>query len=163
MEAVFCQTNRTKQMNQEKLAQLAAEKAAKLNLPYAGAFTPPEALAYVNEVADSVIVDVRTRPELNYVGRIPKAVEIEWQVWPEMSINDKFIDELKNIDIHEETPVMFICRSGVRSHHAALAAHSAGYKKAFNILEGFEGDLNTDKQRSRSNGWRFHGLPWHQN
>ena len=159
----FSRFAQPKPMNQEKLDELAAGRAKGMDLPYAGAFTPPEALAYANAVANSVIVDVRTRPELNYVGRIPKAVEIEWQVWPEMSINEKFINELKNADIYEETPVLFICRSGVRSHHAALAAHSAGYRKAFNILEGFEGDLNTDKQRSCTSGWRFHRLPWHQN
>ena len=150
-------------MNEESLEKTAAERAGKMDLPYAGAFTPPEAMEYMNAAANSVIVDVRTSPELNYVGRIPKSVEIEWQIWPDMSINERFISELKNAGIDEQTPVLFICRSGVRSHNAAVAAHAAGYRKAFNILEGFEGDLNADKQRSRTSGWRFHGLPWHQN
>ena len=39
---------------------------------------------------------------------------------------------------------MFLCRSGARSHAAAIAATQAGWKEAYNILEGFEGDKDAD-------------------
>jgi len=34
---------------------------------------------------------------------------------------------------------MLLCRSGVRSHHAAIALTQVGYQRAFNVLQGFEG------------------------
>ena len=33
---------------------------------------------------------------------------------------------------------------------------------AYNILEGFEGDLNSQAQRGQRGGWRYRGLPWRQ-
>jgi rhodanese-related sulfurtransferase len=57
---------------------------------------------------------------------------------------------------------MFLCRSGVRSHHAAAAATQAGWKSAYNVLEGFEGDKDADGHRGNLGGWRKAGLPWLQ-
>ena len=48
--------------------------------------------------------------------------------------------------------LVLLCRSGVRSHHAAALAAQNGYGQAFNVLEGFEGDKNASGQR-RVNGW----------
>ncbi len=149
-------------MNEDILMRSANERAVKMGLPYTGALTPPEAYQFTDVVEDAVIVDVRTKPEISYVGRIPGALEIEWQTWPSMELNEKFIDELKEAGVGESQPVLFICRSGVRSHNAALAAQAHGYHRVFNVLEGFEGDLNADMRRSKVNGWRFHGLPWEQ-
>ena len=58
-------------------------------------------------------------------------------------------------------PDAFLCRSGVRSQHAAVLATANGFAAAFNILEGFEGDKNAQGQRA-VNGWRVAGLPWRQ-
>jgi rhodanese-related sulfurtransferase len=55
---------------------------------------------------------------------------------------------------------MFICRSGVRSHHSAALATEAGYTTCYNILEGFEGDKDTSGHRGKMGGWRHAGLPW---
>jgi rhodanese-related sulfurtransferase len=57
---------------------------------------------------------------------------------------------------------MFICRSGQRSHGAAMVATQAGYADCYNVLEGFEGDKNQNNQRNKKNGWRAAGLPWEQ-
>jgi rhodanese-related sulfurtransferase len=57
---------------------------------------------------------------------------------------------------------MFLCRSGVRSNAAAEAATRAGWKEAYNILEGFEGDKSPLNQRNSVGGWRIKGLPWEQ-
>jgi rhodanese-related sulfurtransferase len=43
----------------------------------------------------------------------------------------------------------------MRSADAALAAVSAGYIHAFNVLEGVEGDIEAG-----TSGWRQRGLPW---
>ena len=142
---------------------LAAAKARQqqMELAYAGALTPPEAHAVLSADGRAVLVDVRTAPELMYVGRTPQAVHIEWQTFPDMTINGKFCDDLSRHAERGET-VLFLCRSGVRSHHAAAAAAAAGWQNAYNILEGFEGDLDADGRRGNLNGWRFHGLPWVQ-
>ena len=57
---------------------------------------------------------------------------------------------------------MFICRSGVRSHSAAITATQTGYSDCYNVLEGFEGDKDADKHRNALNGWRKRELPWEQ-
>ena len=57
---------------------------------------------------------------------------------------------------------MFLCRSGVRSHSAAMAAAQAGWSEAYNILEGFEGDKDREQHRGAVGGWRKAGLPWVQ-
>ena len=61
-----------------------------------------------------------------------------------------------------EEPVLFLCRSGIRSHHAAEVATRAGYQRAFNVLEGFEGDIDESRRRGALGGWRAAGLPWEQ-
>jgi rhodanese-related sulfurtransferase len=60
-------------------------------------------------------------------------------------------------------PVLLLCRSGKRSVLAAEAAAKAGLTHVFNVLEGFEGEIDEDQRRGKSDGWRFHGLPWIQN
>jgi hypothetical protein len=35
-----------------------------------------------------------------------------------------------------------------------------GFTQVYNMLEGFEGDANAQKQRTLMNGWRFANLPW---
>jgi rhodanese-related sulfurtransferase len=57
--------------------------------------------------------------------------------------------------------VLLLCRSGVRSHHAALILAERGYA-AYNILEGFEGQRDAAQQRGFIDGWRRHKLPWIQ-
>lgn len=149
-------------MNEDTLMKSAHERAVADGLPYAGALTPPEADNLRSVVDGAVLVDVRTKAELDYVGRIPGAVEVEWLSWPDMKVNETFVDDLREKGVTEGQPVMFICRSGVRSHNAALAAQANGYERVFNVIEGFEGDPDDKGQRNKINGWRFHGLPWQQ-
>ena len=148
-------------MTPEAVLEAARKRGAQLGLPYAGAVTPDEAFAFLNANPDAKLVDVRTRAEWTYVGRLPDAAEIEWQTFPDMTVNPRFLDELARA-VPRESPLFFICRSGARSHHAAIAAQAAGWGAAFNVLEGFEGDLDDAQKRNRVNGWRFRGLPWAQ-
>jgi rhodanese-related sulfurtransferase len=57
---------------------------------------------------------------------------------------------------------LLLCRSGVRSIAAAQRATELGVL-AYNILEGFEGDPDSNGHRGRRGGWRMRGLPWRQN
>ena len=137
----------------------AAARAKKLGVPYAGALTPAEAHELMK--AGTKLVDVRTKPELLYVGKVPGALEVEWQTYPGSKPNPEFIGELA-ASAKKDEPVMFICRSGARSHGAAEAALRAGWKEAYNVLEGFEGDKDSAGRRNTVNGWRKAGLPWTQ-
>lgn len=137
----------------------AAERAAQMKLPYAGALTPAEAHALMR--AGAKLVDVRTRPELLYVGRVPGSVLVEWQTYPGNVPNAQFLEQLDEAVEPGET-LMFLCRSGARSSAAAAAAAKAGWPDSYNVLEGFEGDKDAEQHRGTLGGWRKAGLPWVQ-
>lgn len=137
----------------------AAERKEQLNLPYAGALLPNEAHALMT-AGDVVLVDVRTAAEWQWVGRVPDALMIEWQSFPTMEVNTEFVSQLQQ-QVSKDKPLAFLCRSGARSHFAATIAAENGYT-AFNVLEGFEGDLDAEQHRNTQNGWRARQLPWLQ-
>jgi rhodanese-related sulfurtransferase len=143
------------------ILSLARERAQAASLPYAGALTPDEANEVWHLAPGAKLVDVRTRAELDWVGRIPGAVEIEWQTYPGNQPNPNFLSQLRH-QVDREALVMFICRSGSRSNAAARAAGEAGYAESYNVLEGFEGDKDAHGQRNHIGGWRRADLPWQQ-
>lgn len=147
--------------NITEILQTAQQRAQEMGLPYQGALTPPETHVLMNSAPGAKLVDVRTNAETVWVGQVPGAVEIEWMSYPTMKLNPHFIAQLEQ-EVSKEALVLFICRSGQRSHHAAIAATKAGYSNCFNVLEGFEGDLSDEGHRNELNGWRAHGLPWEQ-
>lgn len=140
---------------------LAQQRARALDLPYEGALTPGEAYEILQLAPGAKLVDVRTRAELDFVGRIPGAVEIEWQFYPGFPLNPHFLDELRR-QVSHESLLLFICRSGHRSHRTAALATEAGFPDCYNVLEGFEGDKDARGQRGKVGGWRAAGLPWQQ-
>ncbi|HTN93676.1 MAG TPA: rhodanese-like domain-containing protein [Gallionella sp.] len=144
-----------------EILQAAQQRARDLNLPYEGALYPAEAYEIRQSAPGSKLVDVRSRAELDWVGGIPGATLIEWASYPGMKTNPNFIVQLEQ-QIDKEALVIFFCRSGVRSHHAAAAATRAGYSDCYNMLEGFEGDPDPSKHRNTIGGWRVAGLPWEQ-
>ena len=139
----------------------AQERARQKSLPYDGALLPAEAHELLALAPGAALVDVRTRAEWDWVGRIPGAVEIEWQTYPEGQPNPAFATHL-HAQVDHEALVMFICRSGARSHGAAVVAKQAGYTEVYNVLEGFEGDKDASRHRNSTGGWRYAGLPWNQ-
>jgi rhodanese-related sulfurtransferase len=144
-----------------EILQKARERARQLGLPYGGALTPAEAHELWRNAPGAKLVDVRTRAEWDYVGRIPGAVEIEILTYPGNRPNAAFATELES-KVDKAVPVLFICRSGGRSHNAAMLAQEAGYSEAYNVLEGFEGDRDAQGHRNTTGGWRAAGLPWTQ-
>lgn len=143
------------------ILSLAQERAANQGLPYAGAVTPREAWQILQQAPGARLVDVRTRAEWDWVGRVAGSVEIEWNQYPGGARNPNFLDELRR-QVPADSPVLFLCRSGARSDGAARLAREAGYSQCFNILEGFEGDKDSDGHRGRIGGWKAAGLPWQQ-
>jgi rhodanese-related sulfurtransferase len=136
-------------------------RAIETGLPYFGASTPIETQFIQLNASSAFIVDVRTRAEWIYVGSVPGSVQIEWQSFPTGELNSSFLDQLQQ-NVPDDAYVLFLCRSGARSHAAASLASNAGFSKAINVIDGFEGDKDTSGHRGKTSGWKFSGLPWIQ-
>lgn len=143
----------------DEIFDRATVRRAEFDLDYAGAVSPREAWTLFRERA-ALLVDVRTAPEFKFVGRVPGAINIEWH-GADTGPRTAFVQALRRVAPANE-PVLLLCRSGVRSHAAAEAAANAGYARVYNVLEGFEGQIDNSSRRGRINGWRFHDLPWVQ-
>ena len=135
-------------------------------MTYAGDITPEQAWALLTESPDAVLVDVRTDAEWRFVG-VPDlsplqrdVVFIEWNR-TDGTRNESFVDDLKRAGVTGERPVVFLCRSGNRSIGAAEAATEAGIGPSYNVLDGFEGNLDERRHRGGT-GWKAVGLPWKQ-
>lgn len=133
-------------------------------LPYAGGVSPTTAWKLVS-AGDAVLVDVRSAEELKFVGHVPDSLHVAWATGTALQRNPRFVRELEaRLASHggKEATVLLLCRSGKRSALAAEAAAKAGFTRVFNVLEGFEGEIDGNKQRGHADGWRFHQLPWIQ-
>jgi rhodanese-related sulfurtransferase len=148
-------------MTISKILTTAQARAKAKHLSYEGELTPTEAYEILQIAPGARLVDVRTHAEWDWVGTIPGAVQIEWLNYPDGDLNEHFITELKQA-VRQESLVLFICRSGVRSHYAAELATKAGFRDSYNVLEGFEGDKDDKAHRNKKAGWRAAGLPWMQ-
>ncbi|MGJ7613874.1 MULTISPECIES: rhodanese-like domain-containing protein [unclassified Variovorax] len=131
---------------------------------YAGGVTPPVAWELVKS-GQAVLVDVRSGEERKFVGHVPESVHVAWATGTALTRNPRFVRELEAKlakDGGKEAVALLLCRSGKRSALAAEAAAKAGFTQVFNVLEGFEGEIDAGQHRGGSDGWRFHGLPWVQ-
>ena len=138
----------------------AKQKAIAEGLNYAGKVAPDDAWKiFVNGQAH--LVDVRAAEERKFVGHVPNTFHVAWQIGPALIKNPRFLRELEN-KLSKDSVILLLCRSGKRSAAAAEAATAAGFKHVFNVLEGFEGDLDANQQRGANGGWRQRGLPWVQ-
>ena len=129
-------------------------------LPYAGGVPPAAAWALVQAGA-ATLVDVRTAEERKFVGHVPNSAHVPWATGTALTRNPRFARELE-AKVRKDQPVLLLCRSGKRSAAAAEAAAKAGFTLAFNVLEGFEGELDEAGHRGGIDGWRLRGLPWVQ-
>ena len=136
--------------------------------PYAGEVTSAEAWLVLRDDPRAVLVDVRTEaewrfvgtPDLNGIGKEP--VLLSWQHYPEMKRNASFAAELLEKGVDPEATVLLLCRSGNRSHHAAVALAALGFDNCYNVSDGFEGPRDDNGQRGAKAGWKRAGLPWSQ-
>jgi rhodanese-related sulfurtransferase len=137
-------------------------------MAYAGDVTAQQAWDQLSSDRRSVLVDVRTPAEWSYVG-VPELsalgktlVRVFWQGYPAMALNPRFADELARAGLSQDDAVFFLCRSGARSRAAAEAMTALGYKRCYNVADGFEGPRDGDGHRGRLAGWKASGLPWTQ-
>jgi rhodanese-related sulfurtransferase len=144
----------------QPVLEAARQAAADARLPFAGSLSPRDAWSLV-QAGEAVLVDVRSAEERTFVGRVPDSLHVAWATGTSLSRNPRFVRELE-AKTGKDATVLLLCRSGKRSAAAAEAATKAGFARAFNVSEGFEGDLDAQQRRGTTNGWRYLGLPWTQ-
>lgn len=137
-------------------------------MTYSGDISVEEAWRQLGDDSSAVLVDVRTAAEWNFVG-VPdlagigkQVIRVSWQTLPKMEKNPAFVEEVRALASDTDARLLFLCRSGARSQAAAVAMTAAGYSKCFNVAGGFEGDLDGDRHRGVTGGWKAAGLPWTQ-
>jgi len=140
--------------------QAARAVALATGIPFAGGVSPQLAWQLFSQDA-ALLVDVRSAEERKFVGHVPGSLHVPWATGTALTRNPRFTRELE-ARTGKNIPVLLLCRSGKRSALAAEAATKAGHPLVFNVLEGFEGEINADSQRGTDDGWRFHKLPWVQ-
>ena len=147
--------------NLEQVLQQARARAP--GEPYAGAVTPQEAFELVQASKSVKLIDVRTHAERAWVGQVAlppdQHATVQWSTWPGGAVNPHFVAQLQAVAGPQDV-LLFLCRSGVRSRHAAKAATEAGFEHSYDILEGFEGDKDGAGHRKQVGGWCKAGLPW---
>lgn len=146
-----------------EILKAADERRTASGLPYAGAVTPQEAYALLEQEPRAKLIDVRTGAERDWVGKValaePRQAAVQWTLYPGGAPNPDFLQQLEQ-QAGRDDVLLFLCRSGVRSRGAAKLATEHGYQHAYDILEGFEGDKDADGHRKTVGGWCKAGLPW---
>ena len=132
--------------------------ALSTNLPYVGGVNPAVAWRLF-EAGAAQLVDVRTAEERKFVGHVPGSAHVPWATGTSLTRNPRFARELEAKVGGKDAVVLLLCRSGKRSALAAEAAAKAGLTRVFNVLEGFEGEIDGQQHRGAADGWRCHGLP----
>ncbi len=122
---------------------------------------PKQAHDFLRRTPDAVFIDCRSEMEFLFVGHPAGAIHVAWNDGPNWDINPDFVAHVKKAT-SVNRPVVLICRSGNRSLDAGRALEEAGFTKVYNVLHGFEGELDDKHHRGEKTGWRFAGLPWEQ-
>ena len=150
-------------MKSDDILALARQRGRSGQLPYAGAVTPQEAYTLLQADPNVKLVDVRTNAERDWIGRVripdTQHAAVQWNLYPGGTVNPDFVPQLAQV-AGKDNVLLFLCRSGVRSRHAAKRATEEGYMHCFDILEGFEGDKDAEGHRNTVAGWRKAKLPW---
>ncbi|MFZ6735981.1 rhodanese-like domain-containing protein [Undibacterium sp. Ji42W] len=151
-------------MSIDQTLQTARQRGQEQALPYAGAVSPQEAFALLQNDSKILLVDVRTNAERDWVGRVniseAQHLAVQWSLYPGGTPNPDFLSQLQASVPDKDSIILFLCRSGVRSRHGARLASENGYANCFDILQGFEGDKDEQGHRKTVGGWCQNGLPW---
>ena len=108
---------------------------------------------YLATASNKVLLDVRTKEELDSVGK-PDGDKIGLKTYFLEIKRDSFFDftkEFKNFNISQDSEILVICKSGERSQISAELLSRENYK-TINISDGFEGS-------TEGIGWINSGLP----
>ena len=136
--------------------------------------TAAEAYDMWKDAPDKVkVIDVRMPEEYAFVGHPEMAVNIplafiayerkNGKITYAPKMNPEFVAEVKSLAGPNDT-LLLTCRSGGRSAMAVNQLAAAGFKKAYNIVDGVEGDKVDDPEsvfhgKRMKNGWK-NSAPW---
>jgi rhodanese-related sulfurtransferase len=124
---------------------------------------PKSAQQFLQRYPEALFIDCRSEMELAFVGYPLGSVHVAWNDGPDMARNAAFAAEVRRLAAGDvDRPVVLICRSGNRSVEAGEELERAGFKRVYNVLHGFEGELDGRHHRNSLAGWRHDGLPWEQ-
>ena len=131
---------------------------------------PKQAWELLQHEPRAILVDIRSTMEYLFVGHPKGSIHIPWMDEPDWTVNPDFVRRVRELMLGGAicdsgsgcAPIILICRSGKRSLEAGRKLIEAGCGEVFNVLEGFEGELDDDHHRSTLGGWRHAGLPWEQ-
>lgn len=123
---------------------------------YAGDITAEKVWELLSQEGNATLVDVRTpeewqqvgTPDLSPVNKSP--ILLSWKTNPGYVKNENFLPEFEAKNIDKDSKIFFLCKGGGRSREAAIAATASGYKNAYNVVSGFEGE----------GGWKSSNLPF---
>jgi rhodanese-related sulfurtransferase len=110
-----------------------------------------EAYDMLNTVPNTYLIDVRTRPEYQFIGHPPTAYLFPYYFWNgdlvkkdetwkyQFGIKNKaFVDEISK-KFQKTNNLLIISRDGTRSTIAAQDLIKNGFKSVYNVKDGFEG------------------------
>lgn len=123
---------------------------------------PEQAYRFLQDNPKSLFLDVRSEAGHLFVGRPAGAILIEWIDSTTWEINSDFVTHVKRAAGNTGRPLVLICRSGRRSAEAGRVLENEGFSEVYNVLHGFEGELDDRHHRGQINGWRHDDLPWIQ-
>jgi rhodanese-related sulfurtransferase len=125
--------------------------------------SPTQAFDLLAHNSNAQLIDVRTEGEWQTIG-VPdlhsvnkKVHTISWRLAPDMALNTEFDTACEvlfsQLNITKDTPLLFLCKGGTRSQHAAEHFAQKGYQHCMNIEGGFQG------KTPLTPGWEALGLP----
>ncbi|MCG6877845.1 MAG: hypothetical protein LJE96_01615 [Deltaproteobacteria bacterium] len=152
-----------------------------------------EAYDMLNTVPDTYLIDVRTRAEYQLIGHPINAYLFPFMFWTDNLQKDEdrydydmnkknkaFLKEIGKV-FKKTDNLLILSRDGTRSALATKELMDAGYKKVYEVADGFEGALfpvfednhknKFYRQLAKRNkihsfnhrrhyGWQWWGLPW---
>ena len=132
--------------------------------------SPTDAMKMIADEPKSLLIDVRSHMEFLFIGHPGGAIHIPWIDEPDWNINPHFVRDVRQLLLGgladdgsgTQVPIILICRSGKRSYEAGELLVKEGIGNVYNVVDGFEGELDSNHQRSTLAGWRYEGLPWEQ-
>ena len=132
--------------------------------------SPLKAWDLIQKEPKVAFIDVLSDMEYLFIGHPLGSVNIPWIEEPNWEVNPHFVRDVRKLVLggvidspeHHSVPVLLICRRGNRSDEAGKLLVENGFKRVYNIVQGFEGELDDNHQRGTIAGWRFDNLPWEQ-
>lgn len=158
----------------------AAADLPKSKISKAGLYLTADEARALLEDENVIFIDIRSRAEVAFLGLPTRVnVHIPYMVMPitpefdakkgtyKLEINPDFpaVFEryVKAQGLSRDTRFVLICRSGNRSARAASLLFELGYKNAYSVIDGYEGDKLKDgpfRGKRLANGWKNEGLEW---